>query len=892
MKREQILLLLTVLFLALLGWGLVGDTEAPRKVRPRSRALELPEAGPLDPVVSLGAGDRIRDPFREPREVEPLPPLELPPPPLGPLAALLPPPVPDAGPAWWSRHLLVQPPLPPGGIDELIDSGEEEGADEAGLDPAEPESFAAAGEGYEAQYDQLRLDARTVLWGRILNENRYDLVPGRDTVLFQEVDPRTGEERFGVQEYGPDRYQAFAFADTLRNRIELRTRALSPSAGAIKERLEFVRWLLDQGLREPLAFVRAEEVARAGVALAPNDVATWMALGEVWERTFRFDEAFALYTRLSGIEAAGPLPDLGLEVPVGAFRRRAAPLVRLGRILERLGLREEAVERYRQAVDLADGDPSAPLALGEALIALGRPEEAAPILERSLSFHASRSSAAALRHGAALGLARLRSGDFAGALADYRDVQSAGGGAAGAALGRCGEVAALYLQGDFERAYAAAVEGVQTFAGDWRLLYLRGICGGAVAAPAAEVIRDLRAAAAAAPVLESAPALAAEAFWLDRLGHADEARLRLAEALEQDPELPYARYLRGRWARQAGEFETARADFRALVGLSSHCAAALGELGWLLHEEGRHAVAEVALRRAQTEAPEWAGIALRRAINLLAFGRPEEAREALAAAEGGAPAAAVRNVAAWAAYLEGDVAGAVAEYALLLDALADREDDPQAVHARTWQARIAEHARLVRWTDEFEGEKPRPQWDVRSQARAGVEPRLEGGRLVIRGTHRATGESMTRALRTVRALDFRSLDAVFVVGPEQRGEGGLMLSLENSRGRATWQFRVYRGPEGRLRWLTRSGTAEPLRGEAAVGAAAGQPIEVSFVLDREQTPPVLTVTAAGETLFSDGVTALRSPSGQLAISLYARTLNALPVDTALERVELVYALPR
>jgi len=886
-KREQILLLLTLALVALLTWGLMGGDHTPKTVRPKKRSLDLPVIGAVDPVAGLGAAGRLRDPFREPREVEPLAPLQLPSPPLGELASLLPPPIPDAGPAHWSRSLLIHPPLPAGDIDELV---EIDGGDE-------PSGFAAvtgdAGEGddFAAQYDQLRLGGRTVLWGRILNDDRYELVAGRDTIRFQEVDPRTGADRFGEQEYDPERYKGFAFAQTLRNEIELGVRALNPSAGAIRERLDYVRWLLAQGLLEPAAFEHAERLAREAVVLAPNDIATWMVLGEVWESTFRFDDAFTLYAALTGQDLAAQAPELGIEVERGAFQRRSAPFVRMGRILERFGLAAEAAAQYQRGVDLADGDPAAAMARGESLIELGQATEAAALLQRSLGFHASRSSVDGLRHGRALGLARLRAGDFGAALAAYRDVQSAAGGAAGGLEGSCGEVAALYLAGDFSGALRAVEQGIQTYGSGWKLLYLRGVTGAAAGSTAAEVIRDLRAAAAAAP-FDAAPVLAAEAFWLDRLGHPEQARERLAEALELEPELPYGLYLRGRWARRDGDVESARADFRALIGMSSQCAAALGELGWLLHEEGRYSLAEVALRRAEAEAGDWTEISLRRGLNLLAGGEPGQARQALVRASGGDQGAAVRNATAWASYLEGDVPSAVAEYALLLDSMPGQEEHPQVVHAALWQQRVAAHAKLVRWIDGFEGKMPRPQWDVQTGARNGIEPRLVGGVLRIRGTHQATSESVTRATRKVQALDFRSLTAEFAVGAEQRGEGGVMLSLENRRGMPTWQFRVYRDSQGQLRWMTQRGTAEAERGAVPASVAAGAPVPVGFALDREQNPPVLTVTVAGEAIYAEPVSTLRSPNGDLVISLFARTLNALPVDVSLDNLELVYALDR
>ena len=880
MKREQVLLLATVAFLALLGWRLLATAPKAQRAQPRRLALELEELGELDPVATLAAGESGRDPFREPREVEPLPPLDLPLPPLGPMAALLPPPVPDAGPEYWSRHLLVQPPVPPGGIDELVHVEEADGASAQG-DPA----VEVSGElDYEQSYDSVRIDALTVRYGRLLDADRYDRKPG-DPIRFQEVDPRTGVDRFAEVTLTGEQYESFQFARTLRNEIELRVRATPASAGAIRERVELIDWLLDRGLRESVAFDHALRLAREGVELAPDDLLTWMTLGKVWETTFQFDHAVALYARLTGQDVPTAAPDLGVDVPAGRFPRRAAPRVRLATILLRFGLLREAEEQLRSAAALGDGDPDAPSQLGRLLVDAGRPQEGQSFLERAASLYPSRSEPEALRNGLALGAAHLRQGQWQQAASAYHDTVRAAGDHPLSVDARAGEIAATYLSGDFARAASAASAAVAELGAHPSLLYLRGICGAAAGAPAGEVILDLRAAATAGP-LEAALPMAAQAFWLQVMGEEDLANEALAEALQLSPEQPYARYLRGRWARQKLDLETARTDLRAVLEIAPGCAAALAELGWLLHEEGRYQAAEIAMRRSEKEATGWAEGSLRRGFNLLALEEVDTARDALSrAASGGMEDSAVRNALAVAAYQEGDLQTAIGEFAVLQDQLRAEPEDPQFLYAQLWQGRIADHDRLRRWFDPFDGRLVRPQWDTQSGARLGVEPRVLDGQLVVRGQHREQGE--TRVFRKVPAVDFRSFQATLAVGAGHRGEAGVMLSLENRRTR-TWSFRVYRDSQGKLRWSQEQGSREKL-GEIPVFVAPEQSVTLRFALDREQNPPILRVTADGRPVFEEAVPALRSPTRELFLSLSASTINALPVDLAVDEVELIYS---
>ena len=143
---------------------------------------------------------------------------------------------------------------------------------------------------------------------------------------------------------------------------------------------------------------------------------------------------------------------------------------------------------------------------------------------------------------------------------------------------RMGEAAAAYLAGDFVRANSLAVNAIDTYGGVAPLLLIRGLSTAASGGPAAEAIRDFRAAADGAP-LDAAPALAALAFWLQVLGEEMEARETLADALDLQPRNFFARWLRARWAADSGDLPGAREELRDLVAEAPRCVAVLVDLG-------------------------------------------------------------------------------------------------------------------------------------------------------------------------------------------------------------------------------------------------------------------------------------------------------------------------
>ena len=897
MKREPIMFLVVLLILSWMTYSVFQETAPRRANLPSPNQLDPFTMGSEDPVVALGVRDGGRDLFRRPAADEPLEPLPLPDPELSPLAVLLPPPLPDCGPNYWSEHLFRMSPTLLGDLNDLVATDSTDSASGA-TDEDLAAVFQDESDTYKAAYDWVRLDPLTILYGHLVGENRYDYQQG-DNLQFQEVNPRTGRERFGLRPFTSEEYTGFGFAENLRNDIELGVREQRKrlSSSRVLELRDYVHWLLDQGLAVPNAFVYAEELALACVRLDGNDVDNWMLLGEVWERVFDLDRAFALYAALSGDSLPLAAADFGVDVELGRFAHRGAPRARMGVILRKLGLDDVAEPQLQMAAAVDDGDPASLVELGILYLDSGRVEEGRALLARAMSLQQRRNSRSALRNNLALGEASLRSGDWETAAASFADAERASSGDLEAGLmARRGTIATAYLSGDFSAAAEQASSALTEFGTDPTLLYLRGISEGADGGAAGEVVRDLRAAAAAQP-FDAAPALSALAFWLDRLGETQLAQDALADALELSPQHFYSRYLKANWAAREGDSETAREELQELVRIAPDCAAVLAEFSTLLYTDQAQLQAEVAFRRleelfpdgvfASTSAPEWAQLTLRRGLNFLQLGELEMAMSCFDQALSMDTALhAARNAKAMTYYREGDFDATVAEFAYLQDTLRETESHPQAVYAGMWQGRVQEHAKLRLWTDAFDGKRLRAGWDTQEAARSGVEPRLEDGRLTISGHHSGAGE--TKTFRTVPGISFRDFSADLSVGTSHRGQAGIYIALQN-RNKETWHFRVYSDREGKVTYVQTRGTRADAPVITRYQVAPGTTGRVRFSVNREPNQPILTVWFDDEVLFSDTVTNLRNPTGRMACGLFAATSGALDVDTAIDNVQLTFS---
>jgi hypothetical protein len=77
-------------------------------------------------------------------------------------------------------------------------------------------------------------------------------------------------------------------------------------------------------------------------------------------------------------------------------------------------------------------------------------------------------------------------------------------------------------------------------------------------------------------------------------------------------------------------------------------------------------------------------------------------------------------------------------------------------------------------------------------------------------------------------------------------------------------------------------------GELNQQVIPGQLVEVRFALDREVSPPELVVWVGQEEAYRGPEPRLKTPTGDIILELFANTVNALPVDVALDQTELVY----
>jgi hypothetical protein len=358
-RQEKVVLIATAGLLGLLLWS--GADSATRQSRARSGAAPQFQSHPApDATLALPAERAPRESSRElfapPRDTQPLPPLAMQLPPLPRLTALAPPGLPGPAVPSFAAWLRADPtPVPVEGLfvteqEDLADDELLEGSagltellvestagkrSEALLTPDERAALVAS---WKSLYDWLRVDVGEPLFGRIANPDRFGLVerPG-EAILFTQIDPRTGAERFpGMQpvEYPRERVAQFAFADTVSNRIQARRREFlrDMSASRYDDLMGFavrcVAWRLEA--REALD-VAAEMFALAE-GFANGEPGPRLGLARCHEAAFRFEEAYQVYLDL-------------LE----SHAHRAEVHVGLAQLEARLRLFESAEERFKLA---------------------------------------------------------------------------------------------------------------------------------------------------------------------------------------------------------------------------------------------------------------------------------------------------------------------------------------------------------------------------------------------------------------------------------------------------------------------------------------------------------------------------------------------------------------
>jgi tetratricopeptide (TPR) repeat protein len=573
LRKEPILFVgaIAVAGLALSG----GDSANIRdSARPKEKSFEA-IAKPM--VVLADARDRVAamEVFREPTEALPLPPAELPFPPL-PELPIVAPPLPG-GPMPDRYHLLRIPYTPP-----VVHAWKASAAppDDGGEEPPAPSVAPAerqlTEEELAARFDRIWTEGAQPLWGLVMNENKLNL-PQNGTppvaVRFQFVSRTNGRPNGGVQEFEPSRVRRIQFADSLENQIAFRRKELSNASESVPKRIELLSFLLDAAKQQAWVWGEAETEGKALVAITKSEEG-YSQLLRVYRAQGDFGKELALLSGLPGDLADSP------------FRWREQ-----GRLEARLRMSADAEAHLRLAQQKAPTDARNTHALAAFLLEEGRPSEALPFAEHAARSTAQEASQVLQQYAITLSASRLAMGDLEGATAA---LDRAPGTALAVALQRGTveysrgnlEAATTYFQRCVDEGFGPAAQfalgATKLRQGEWdaaRDLLLR--------------VRD------DSPVMR-ARAAAALGLLYERTGHAQDAAAELDFALRTDPSDPWIAYLRGRQHRLDGSFEAASDALRVAQARADDFREALAEAGltWSLRGLNADGIDPDALARA------------------------------------------------------------------------------------------------------------------------------------------------------------------------------------------------------------------------------------------------------------------------------------------------------
>jgi tetratricopeptide (TPR) repeat protein len=839
-----------------------------------------------------------RDPFAPPSNTRPLPPLELVDLPRPQAWALFPPSEFAPAPKLWSRLLAVVPavrelpelygasssdaasPVQVEAQDLLAQFGTLQAA--GGVDPnaalrgavrsgsgkdapiETPEERAARLESYRALYDWIQINEFDALYGTIENADRLGLAsPDRaaEPIRFVEVDPVTGRPRFPGQPAVPferTRVRAFAFADTLPNRLDQRRHALGPklSRSLYLQGLDLADDCVEARLGAPRALAIAEELYRALSEFDPQDPLPRLGLARCYEAGFDFDRAFATYAdlaqqfdhraivhlRLAGLYERFLLYDKAeAELDTALARERGSFEVQWarGRYFLARGREQEALAALELAAKFAPDDPDRKservrirIDYGSALIRNGALSEARDVFRQALVAEASNQLALV----GWLSAVMLDGGDLAKAL---REAEMAGSPAAAWLSGGGGSTSAL----------PNAEPELLLIAGLLKLHVSRLPDGTPAGVESFQAARDLLLRAREADPLRAAAASRALAWLAEICGASEEAWSQIERAYQADPSDAWVLYQRGRLARQRDDDETAEAMFHAALGLEIDNEAVLVELGRLCQDQGRGPEAERYYDQALRLSPQRTSTHVLRGTNALAendLGAARAAFDAALALDPAEPSAAAGV--AWCVYRSGNSKEALIQ----LRALDDRrrsapENDPWRVWATAQVKRIAEHLDKTLWQDHFDRNTLKNGWT----ADEGVGPLVSmlDGTVKIEGQFKDKGQ--VRVFQTFKsASQFVSIEASLYIAPGSQARAGLYVAREKERSKGLEvlsEARVSRHSEGQLQVrFIKSGEAEaPESDIVGTPFPVGKWVRLRIEIGGEQGQPTIDVLVDG-----------------------------------------------
>ncbi len=791
---------------ALLAIGLFGSMLEERndRVVPKRVEFEEPVARsawlvpPGDEVYRPGG----RDPFREPREIEDLPPLDLPLPPPPGLPVVAPPPWPGLEAkalAMLRRPFAVARPgedvaATNGAGGESRGSADQDGRQDGGTPAASaaagsppaaaiaPGGRAPAGGEGEALLDAVTLKGGQTLSGRIevadplailgaeidAREDRFAPKPG---VRFRMVvrDRSTGRS-LGSTEYESAQIDSIVPARTVATRARLAMRRLTPSD--VRGRVALGHTCLASG---ELALAR--EAFDAALAIDPASAEAILGLGDTHRAVFEWDAEHALYRRALLSGGGGSLVR-----------------IRLAEIEDLFGLERKAEETLREGLSASPGDAQLALALGRILARRsGSRAEGLSLLKRAAD--SAPDSATRARALEAAAEALLVSGDAASAAERAaRAREAAPDRGTPVALAAAADIVA-------GRAPAGPVPEDRPDLAPGAAAYVSALGRLARGDEAAAVEADLARAEAEWPLLASFPA-AARGYLLLREGRIDEAQERLESAIEFDPGLAHPRYLLGRLKAEGGDVEGAAALYRSALEILPTFSDALAELSVVsLRDEDPDMGVRYA-RRALDLDPTRSDVRTVLALHLLR-GRGAEAarRELEAAAAESADAAPALNALAALVYREGgdaDRLQAIDFFQRVLEAPPEHVREEDREYAAAHLAAIRDNVSKCQWVDGFNRSEIRRDWAV--SERYGIDVRIEGGRLRFAG--RQTQEDrVTSVLREFPHGRLVSFEAVLAIPKGTNARCGILLA--NMRQDDVYAgIELARDPKGGLSYRT------------------------------------------------------------------------------------------
>jgi len=787
LRKEHVVFGGTVALLALLYFTSAGPTPA-RASRGGSGSAPTFEDHPA-PNVDIAlprkrAFDSFdRDVFSPPSDTRPLPPLDMESPPLPRLSALRPPPIPALDPKLFGKLLRADAtPTPVSGLffsEENAGEAESEieelsgGASDSTLALLQAaasgkkeiiesaEERAARMESYKKLYDWLRLGETELLFGQIRNPDRYGL-RGRaaDAVLFVQVDPETGKEKFPGQKpvaYQRDRIAEFAFADTPTNRIGLRkhefTGTIGPSQYA--NMLALADDCIDMRLEARDALATAEELYTKAAAFDPQDPTPQLGLARCYEAGFQFEKAFDVYTRL-------------LET----FEHRPEVHIGLGELEARLRLFDSARERFRYA-DEHGGRTSwrVQWAFGRFLFERGEYAEAATRLrvayEQEPREPSEATTRSAIRRDYAAALLATGAIDEAATTFD-RALQAE----PGEPRARGGKLEAQRLS----KSGSPTLDAEQT--SNFELLVARGLVD--LDAKNWQPARDaLVVAAGAAPL--RAPVAWRSVSWLAELtGNSEDAVRWIERAREGDPTDAWTLYQHGRLLAARDDAAAAKEAFLAALDQELDFVDALVSLGELSYRGGDYASAERYLERALSLDAKRAEVHALRGINQIELNDLDAARESFERALAlDAMQPLARAGQAWTTYRGGDSQRAITQFAELNDVRRSLpETDPYRVYAKAQMERIGEHESKFEWIDNFERLQLKNGWD--SEESAGPIVTLVDGAMVLEGVFTQNGSA--RVYQTYNAAEFVSMELDITISTDCNAKVGVFIAKERRGG--------------------------------------------------------------------------------------------------------------